>query len=667
MVPRLPRSARMGLIGTILTPLRRLRQLSIAQRVTLGFGFGAAVLVAVSLAAGLLIGLITDTLSATVNQVSVLQDTAASMKDAVSVESRGVDGYLITGDSALLGLFDMGHQRFLATAARLAAVSDEVPAAGTTAADVMAAEADFRRLAQDEIDLSRQGAKDAAAVEWQSAGFAAEESLRLRVDALVGHRVDAVQSRLRVARRRDNETRLIFAPLVAITAGLAILAGFVIGRSITRRIHRLESTIERIEQGDFRVDLTDTGHDELGRLGRSISNMATALDAETRAREALLDDKERANERIGALYDVARTVNQALDPAEVLRQALDRLLAHTRMHVGVELLRDTADGLFHVGLVRGLTAEQAVEVAGLFEEDAAQRWATELLAHGGLTRIDPCDVPVEGHRMRTIVAVPLRAKGNARGLLLLATPDELAMAGDEVRLIEGLTEQIGTALEHAYLYAQSTKLAATEERNRLARDLHDSVTQTLFSISMMSQALPTLIERNPARALERAGRMAEMARGALAEMRMLILELRPAALQEMGLVMALERYVTGFGSREGLQTTFCVEGLQRRLPHDQEEAIFRIAQEALNNVARHAQANSVEVVLEFEPSAVRLSVCDDGIGMPVNLGSGGFGMISMRERAEQLGGSLLVNNPTAGGCRVAARLPAPAATTSITV
>jgi signal transduction histidine kinase len=233
-------------------------------------------------------------------------------------------------------------------------------------------------------------------------------------------------------------------------------------------------------------------------------------------------------------------------------------------------------------------------------------------------------------------------------------------------LIEGLATQVGTALEHARLTARSRQLAVSDERNRIARDLHDSVTQTLFSISMIAQALPSLIERQPEKAGERAGRLGELSRGALAEMRMLILELRPQALQEMGLVEALRRHAEGWSSREGISAEVRADGLQRRLPQSHEEALFRVAQEALTNVAKHAQAQKATLVVDFEPQTVSLLVEDDGVGLPAAVDGGGLGMTTMRERVEGLHGNFSASRRAEGGTRVTACLPSPPPTTSIT-
>jgi signal transduction histidine kinase len=644
-------------------PLPRfLHDLTIAQRVRFSFLVGAIVVVIISLVAAVLIRRVTDTLGGVVEQVRSQQVTVMTMKDAVSAENLGVQGYLITSDTTFLDRYYNGHDQFAAAAQKLANrgnAEDRRDADGITGL-----EDDFRRLAQQEIDLSQQGFPGSAQLVWQSEGQRSEQALRARLDDVVARSLQHLNTELSSARLREEQTRYIFAPVVALTAILALLTALVASRSITRRFERLERTVERIEQGDFRVEIRERRHDELGRLAGSIRDMARALETETRERDQLLDDRERANERISVLYDVAQTVNQSLDTNEVLRLALTRLLVHTRMRAGLALLCDDT-GRFRVALAEGMPEEAAAYVAGYFEEDDAQQFASAAMSRDGVTRMDLRSLSLDSGPCRTAVAVPLRAKGNESGVLILATTEETSLTDEEARLIESLAKQIGTALEHARLYAQSRRLAAAEERNRLARELHDSVTQSLFSMSMMSQALPSLIERNQAKAMDQSIRLSELARGALAEMRTLILELRPAALQEMGLAVALERHVAGFSSREALEISYRVDGLQRRLPSEREEALFRITQEALNNIARHAQAKTVSVVLEFEPHDAQVTVTDDGVGLPAKPDTAGFGMISMRERAERLGGTLEVSSEHGRGVRVTARVPAPEPTTSI--
>src|SRR5947209_9495289 len=152
----------------------------------------------------------------------------------------------------------------------------------------------------------------------------------------------------------------------------------------------------------------------------------------------------------------------------------------------------------------------------------------------------------------------------------------------DAELATFFANQAAAAIENARLYEQTREYAVVEERNGLARDLHDSVTQSLFSVSLLSEAALNLLDRDPAKARERLERANELAQGALAEMRALIFQLRPMTLQEEGLLSALKKHVTALRSRHGLVVQFQVVGESRRLPAPIEDATFRIVQEALN-------------------------------------------------------------------------------------
>jgi len=161
--------------------------------------------------------------------------------------------------------------------------------------------------------------------------------------------------------------------------------------------------------------------------------------------------------------------------------------------------------------------------------------------------------------------------------------------------------------------AQAEELAATKERNHLARELHDSVTQTIFSITLTAKSAGILLERDPAQAASQLEHLHELAQGALAEMRALIFELRPPAVEEEGLVSALRKHVAALKSRDGLTVELNVEG-EQRLSGDQERRLFRIVQEALNNVVKYAQTDKAMVTLTMENGRVWLLIEDEGIG-----------------------------------------------------
>ncbi len=260
---------------------------------------------------------------------------------------------------------------------------------------------------------------------------------------------------------------------------------------------------------------------------------------------------------------------------------------------------------------------------------------------------------------RSMLFVSLRYRGELRGVFVLYHNEVRTYSETEIGLARTFGEQAAIAIEHARLFEESRRLAVVDERNRLARELHDSVTQSLFSISLITRALPELMDRDASRARERVERLTELAGGALAEMRSLIFELRPAALEQEGLVSAITKFAAAFESREGVTVSIAI-ARERRLPLDQEEALFRIAQEALNNVAKHAQAAAVTIELNFDDGCTALLVRDNGIGFdPAAQPAGrrGFGMTSMRERATLAGAALELRSAPGAGTEIRVTLP----------
>ncbi len=265
-------------------------------------------------------------------------------------------------------------------------------------------------------------------------------------------------------------------------------------------------------------------------------------------------------------------------------------------------------------------------------------------------------------KTRTIMSVPMKTRQRTVGVISIYNKrGGEPFTERDAELATLFANQAAVAIENARLYEQTREYAVIGERNRLARDLHDSVTQSLFSVTLLCQASLSLWDRDPPKARERLERANELGRGALAEMRALIFELRPAALQEEGLVSALKKHVAALRSREGLAVTLQIQGPERRLPSAVEEAAFRIAQESLNNVIKHARATRATVGVTFEQGWLRVWTEDDGVGFnPASRPKlRTMGMASMRERAEALRGTFRVETAPGHGARVCADLPIP--------
>jgi PAS domain S-box-containing protein len=193
---------------------------------------------------------------------------------------------------------------------------------------------------------------------------------------------------------------------------------------------------------------------------------------------------------------------------------------------------------------------------------------------------------------------------------------------------------------------------AVQERTRLARDLHDTVTQTLFSTSLIAEVLPRVWERNRDEGLSKLEEVRQLTRGALAEMRTLLFELRPAALADAELNDLLRQLAESVIGRARVAVSFQADGAAQ-IPADVKIALYRIAQEALNNIARHSGASRAEVVLHGQPGRINLVISDNGQGFdPTQVASGSFGLDNMRERAGQIGAAFEIRSAPGRGTAV---------------
>jgi signal transduction histidine kinase len=261
---------------------------------------------------------------------------------------------------------------------------------------------------------------------------------------------------------------------------------------------------------------------------------------------------------------------------------------------------------------------------------------------------------------RTILSVPMKTRLRTVGVLSVYNKEGAGGFTDrDAELATFFANQAAAAIENARLYEQTREYTVVEERNRLARELHDSVTQSLFSVTLLIEAGLNLLERDPVKARERLERSNALAQGALAEMRALIFQLRPMTLQEEGLLSAVKKHLSALRSRHGSIVDLEVTGSERRLAAPIEDAAFGIIQESLNNVVKHANAPRSQVRLQFDTDSLRVSTNDDGVGFdstaphPHNT----LGMSSMRERAEGVGGRLIVESAPGLGTRIVATLP----------
>jgi PAS domain S-box-containing protein len=273
------------------------------------------------------------------------------------------------------------------------------------------------------------------------------------------------------------------------------------------------------------------------------------------------------------------------------------------------------------------------------------------------TDYEPIHQLLREARWDTIVSMPLVYRGTSLGVLTAYYQRDPAPTEVEVAFLKTMAAQAAIAVQNARLYYDAQQKAALEERQRLARELHDSVSQALYGIGLGARTARTLIERDPARAIEPLDYVLTLTEAGLAEMRSLIFELRPETLETEGLVAALERQARSLHARHHIEVNarFCDEP-SVSLPV--KEAVYRVVQEALHNTVKHARARHVDLVLECDECDVRFDIRDDGAGFdPRAEFPGHLGLQSMRERVSRLGGSLQIDSSPNAGTRISGRIP----------
>jgi signal transduction histidine kinase len=266
-------------------------------------------------------------------------------------------------------------------------------------------------------------------------------------------------------------------------------------------------------------------------------------------------------------------------------------------------------------------------------------------------------LPASVRQSRAWLFAPLIARGRLGGLLALEHTDPRHFTPWHAELAQAFADHAAVAIENARLYKEARLVAAMSERQRLAAELHDSVTQSIYGISLAAHAAMPLVDSQGERVKKILVHILGLADAAFADVRSLIFELRPEALERHGLVAAIERQAQPLRVREQVALHFDL-GKEPSCALGIKEAVYRIAQESLNNIGKHASARDVWVKLETVGANLCLEVRDNGAGFDPTLDYGGhLGLQVMKERAERLGGSLVVESRPGEGATVRATIP----------
>jgi signal transduction histidine kinase len=438
----------------------------------------------------------------------------------------------------------------------------------------------------------------------------------------------------------------VVVPTVIVTVGV---------RRITQPIADLIRAAQEIASGHFGQRISATTGDELEDMAEQFNLMAAQLQGSYAHLERKVADRTK---ELATLNAIAAEVSQTLDLEEILENAMEEVLEVMAMDSGqafcIEQETQSLLSIIHRGLSDRFIQNTTRLPLKVSPAGEAAQVGQPVVKHTADYPEGELRELIRNEGLELVISIPLIAQGEAVGVLNLGSRTPRTITSEELSLLAAIGQQIGVAVVNAQLYDQAQQLAIIKERNRLARDLHDSVTQALYGVTLYAEAAARQLQLGEiGMVADHLGEIRATAQESLREMRLLVFELRLPMLKREGLAAALQARLEAVEGRVGLQTEFEAIGSGRLRP-EVEEGLYRIAQEALNNTLRHAQAQRVSVRLHQNGRIVTLEIIDDGIGFePHQVRElGGFGLRGMEERASRLGGQLTVSSSHGKGTQI---------------
>jgi two-component system NarL family sensor kinase len=374
---------------------------------------------------------------------------------------------------------------------------------------------------------------------------------------------------------------------------------------------------------------------------------------------------ERRNRELAILNTIAQALNREVDLDLTLRTALAQVADLLGLHTGWIWLLDEATGTPYLAAAQNLPPG----LAQAPERMEGSCYCLDSYVGGDLPKAANINI-ITCSRLKLLVdgtdglryhaSIPLYVHGRKLGVLNVVSTDYHKLSADDLRLLYTVGDLVSIAIERARLFARSVDMGAVEERNRLAREIHDTLAQGLAALTLQLETADALVEAGAE--AERTRQVLQQAlaltRASLDEARRSVLDLRAAPLEGRTLAEALTTLAETEGARAGVIVTVEVVSGSRPLPARVEAGLYRIAQEAITNVVRHAAARHLTARLTTQPAQVQLTITDDGRGfdpgqVPVNR----YGLVGLNERAKLLGGRLTVQSSPGAGTRLDVVVP----------
>ena len=511
--------------------------------------------------------------------------------------------------------------------------------------------ATYQRIEQEWLEVILPNLNDYLQHDSDLAAPFKERHLRL-VDDFVEDIHGFVAALERDAERKNQQLRGIQLVLLIFTFVLALVSLFLTKRYILSPLHDLLACASTMRQGDFSVRTRFRSDDELGQLGETFNVMAEDLsaiytDLETRVAEKT-HDLERSNRTLELLYSATKRLSESSLSAEALEAVIH----------DIEHLLGATSGTICLGQPGDQQAYRYASTSrrDYLIQDSQQHNCVRCLGEGHSHRFE-----INGTDQASpsqIFSTPIKDKQNQFGVMLIEFPMEHRLQGWQERLLETVASHIALAITVSHQVTEKRRVALLEERSVIARELHDSIAQSLSYLKIQVSRLDKAIQENqPQDELMKISNVLRSAlNGAYRQLRELLTTFR-LRISESDLGRALQTTIDEFAERSGINIAYENNIGNCRPSPNAEIHLIHIVREALSNVARHAQATQTRVSLTGNPDGgIELVIEDDGIG--INQQSDmmqNYGLPIMKERAERLGGELSITEPAQGGTRIVLR------------
>ncbi len=469
-----------------------------------------------------------------------------------------------------------------------------------------------------------------------------------------------------------ERAQLTFMIIIACVLVAAALVIFLLSRAITEPIKALAKGAEVIGRGELDYSIKTHTGDEVQDLAERFNIMAAALKESYTGLEQKVEDRTRKErervEQLRTINEVSRKISSIVDLDELISYVGDMLCETFRYYnVNIFLFEPSSGKLALKTLYLG-GQKKAIPVGVPLEvdEEGIVGWvagAGEPLLVNDVTE-EPRYRAIEAlSDTKSELAVAIKLGDKVFGVLDVESTRLHAFGEADLFTAQTLADQLAVAIENARLYQETRQMGIMEERNRMAREIHDTLAQGFTGIILQLEAAEQALHDKPSDVERHLSQASNLARKSLAEARRSVWNLRSKELEQAHLADALRQEVNRFAEQTGVSASFAVRGDKHELPTEVETGLLRICQESLNNIRKHAQATQAEVALEFGDSDVTLSIGDNGLGF-VKRGRSkqgkkhqGFGLISMQERARGLGGTFEVQSNKGEGTLVQVTVP----------